>query len=120
MQLYCHGTHYYIIFEITFSYLANNEVCLQYKKGETLYSQSNKKSHICLVTFSCVCLSPGALVDRFNLPSRPGNPVYGPRMQLYCRTGFHIGIFPTGRVKGIEQDHHDFGKLVYLVMLKIA
>jgi len=41
-------------------------------------------------------------------------------MQLYCRTGFHIAIFPTGRVNGIQQDHHVFGKLVYLVILRIA
>lgn len=70
------------------------------------------------MTFSRVCLLPGAVVGHFSLPSRPGNPVYGPHMQLYCRTGFHIGIFPTGRVNGIQQDHHEFGKLVYLVMIK--
>jgi hypothetical protein len=63
---------------------------------------------ISLATLSCVCLSPGTLAGRPSLPSRPGNPVYGPRMQLYCRTGFHIGIFPSGRVKGINRDLNDF------------
>jgi hypothetical protein len=72
------------------------------------------------VTFRHVCLSPGAVVGHFSLPSRPGNPVYGPRMQLYCRTGFHIGIYPTGRVNGIQQDYNEFGKLVYLVILRIT
>lgn len=41
-------------------------------------------------------------------------------MQLYCRTGFHIGIFSDGKVRGIDQDLDDFGKLVCLVMLTIA
>ncbi|XP_021925338.1 putative fibroblast growth factor 1 isoform X3 [Zootermopsis nevadensis] len=59
----------------------------------------------------CVCLSPGSSTGRLNLPSRPGNPVYGPRMQLHCRTGFHIGIFADGKVRGIDRDLDDFALL---------
>ena len=32
-------------------------------------------------------------------------------MQLYCRTGYHIGIFANGRIRGIDRDIDDFGKL---------
>lgn len=38
-------------------------------------------------------------------------------MQLHCRTGFHIGIFADGKVRGIDRDLDDFGKLICLVML---
>lgn len=38
-----------------------------------------------------------------------GNPVYGLRMQLYCRTGFHIAIFLDGRVRGLDIDRHPNG-----------
>ncbi|PSN30901.1 Fibroblast growth factor 9 [Blattella germanica] len=32
-------------------------------------------------------------------------------MQLYCRTGFHIGIFSNGNVMGIDRDIDDFALL---------
>lgn len=35
-----------------------------------------------------------------------GNPNYGPRMQLYCRTGFYLGIFEDKKVRGIQANLH--------------
>lgn len=40
-----------------------------------------------------------------------GNAVYGFRMQLYCRTGYHLGIFPDKKVRGIADNIHPYGEL---------
>jgi hypothetical protein len=39
-----------------------------------------------------------------------GNPVFGFRMQLYCRTRFYLGIFPDKKVKGIDIEGHRCGE----------
>nr|CAD7202886.1 unnamed protein product [Timema douglasi] len=41
-------------------------------------------------------------------PARAGNPVFGSRMQLYCRTGYHLSILHSGKVLGSEQDFNKF------------
>ncbi|XP_063225734.1 fibroblast growth factor 9-like [Bacillus rossius redtenbacheri] len=57
----------------------------------------------------CECAEPrGGRHGAHLLPSHAGNPVYGPRMQLYCRTGFHLAILPNGKVRGSPDDFSKF------------
>ncbi|RZF39974.1 hypothetical protein LSTR_LSTR002377 [Laodelphax striatellus] len=57
------------------------------------------------------CLCPTNPRTYQGLPIREGNPNYGFRMQLYSRTGFHLAIFPDGRVKGVDEDCYKYAIL---------
>lgn len=63
---------------------------------------------------------PKWLPPGYKLSDIKGNPVYGYRMQLYCRTGYHLGIFPDKKVKGINEDVHPYGKFVYFLILRLG
>ncbi|XP_034252858.1 fibroblast growth factor 1-like [Thrips palmi] len=41
------------------------------------------------------------------------NPVYGHRMKLFCRTGFHLAIGPKGRVTGTENPNDKYAVLEF-------
>lgn len=83
------------------------------------------------ITFRCVCktppttaklaerprwLPPGYKVSRLKELSL-GNPVFGFRMQLFCRTGFHLAIFPDTKVRGVKEDRHDNGSYIFVSTL---
>lgn len=57
--------------------------------------------------------------NKFDCTFREGLPFphYGYRMQLYCRTGFHLVIRENGKVEGVDDDMHEDGKLTSLFQL---
>lgn len=41
-------------------------------------------------------------------------PYWGSIKQLYCRTGYHLAICPNGKVEGVRDEYHPYGKLSIL------
>lgn len=42
-----------------------------------------------------------------------GNPYFGPRKQLYCRTGYNIALYPDGAVKGSREPYSFYAILEF-------
>lgn len=66
---------------------------------------SGNKSGTSSRNFRPKWLPPGYKFTLFH-----GNPVFGFRMQLYCRTGFLLAIFPDKKVRGTDEDTNPYGR----------
>lgn len=50
-------------------------------------------------------------------PRQPAkNPIYNCRIiKLYCRTGYHLAITPSGRVEGLSGNQEPYGTSIIIV-----
>lgn len=49
-----------------------------------------------------------AYLDPRSLPM--GNPNMGSKMQLYCKTGFFLAVYPNGQVRGSREEDDEFSE----------
>ncbi|XP_046670412.1 fibroblast growth factor 1-like [Homalodisca vitripennis] len=89
----------------------------------------DESRHASPLSKECVCIgSPYRLPPGTDTSLRVGNPHYGRRMQLYCRTGYNLVINEDATVEGIDADMDacaimeftsvDFGGLVRIRGIK--